>query len=249
MPDLLFADPDLAALYDLFAPPEGRGDFAFYLPLITEATAVLDVGCGTGALLHRARDRGHLGRLCGLDPAQGMLEQARKQPGIEWVLGDLSSVSWKSEFDLILMSGHAFQVFVGDDELRTALAAIGAALTDDGRFAFETRNPLAREWEQWDKLYSGQVTDSTGRVVRSKCVVEKVEGEIVDFSHTYTSSDWPGPKISHSRLRFLGGDSLSGFIADGGMRIEQQFGDWHYSPLTDTSPEIITIARKAEVDR
>ena len=32
-------------------------------------------------------------------------------------------------------------------------------------------------------------------------------------------------------------------------RIEQQFGDWHYSPLTDTSPEIITIASKAEIDR
>ena len=43
--------------------------------------------------------------------------------------------------------------------MRTALAAIGAALTNDGRFAFETRNPLAREWEQWDEQYSDQVAD------------------------------------------------------------------------------------------
>ena len=110
---------------------------------------VLDVGCGTGALLHRAREEGHPGRLCGNDPARGMLEQARQRSDIEWVLGDLASASWEREFDLILMSGHAFQVFLQDDELRTAIATIRSALTEDGRFAFETRNPMVRDWEHW----------------------------------------------------------------------------------------------------
>ncbi|MFI1396091.1 hypothetical protein [Streptomyces sp. NPDC020681] len=36
------------------------------------------------------------------------------------------------------MTGHAFQVLVEDDELRTALAAVRSALTGEGRFAFET---------------------------------------------------------------------------------------------------------------
>jgi len=34
------------------------------------APSVLDVGCGTGAMLHEARQLGHVGRLCGLDPAR-----------------------------------------------------------------------------------------------------------------------------------------------------------------------------------
>ena len=102
MPDRLFADPDLAVLYDLFSPWDGRGDFTFYLPLVMSAEAVLDVGCGTGALLHRAREEGHQGRLCGIDPALGMLEQARKRSDIEWVLGDLASASWEREFDLVV---------------------------------------------------------------------------------------------------------------------------------------------------
>ena len=87
------------------------------------ANVVLDVGCGTGALLHRARESGHAGRLCGLDPAFGMLEQARRRNDIEWIRGDLGSVAWEREFDLVVMTGHAFQVFVEDDELRRSLAA------------------------------------------------------------------------------------------------------------------------------
>jgi SAM-dependent methyltransferase len=146
--DRQFSDPSLAELYDMFHPWEQRDDLAFYLPLVMSAGAVLDVGCGTGLLLHRARQAGHAGRLCGLDPGAGMLAQARRRPDIEWVSGDLSSVHWDREFDLVVMTGHAFQVFVTDEELRSALASVRSALTGDGRFAFETRNPLARAWER-----------------------------------------------------------------------------------------------------
>src|SRR5947209_5347550 len=138
-----FTEDRLAALYDAFCPPpRQRDDFAFYLPLVMSARAVLDVGCGTGALLRLARESGHTGRLCGLDPASGMINQARRWPDIEWVHGDLSSVGWDREFDLVVMTGHALQEFVADDEIRVALAVIRSALIDGGHFAFETRNPL-----------------------------------------------------------------------------------------------------------
>src|SRR5712691_2281452 len=186
--DRAFADASLAELYDLFCPFEPLGDFRFYLPLVMAAQAVLDVGCGTGALLHRARQLGHTGRLCGLDPASGMLEQARKRADIEWVHGDLASVTWDREFDLIVMSGHAFQVYVEDDDLRASVAAIRRALTDTGRFAFETRNPLVREWEQWTPDNPDEVTDARGSRVRCDYEVQTpVEGDLVRFSSTFTS--------------------------------------------------------------
>jgi SAM-dependent methyltransferase len=147
MVDRLFSDPVLAALYDTFGA--GRRDFGFYLPIAMSAQSVLDVGCGTGALLHAAREAGHNGRLCGLDPADGMLQQARKRSDIEWILGDLGGITWDRQFDLVLMTGHAFQVFIEDNELRVGLAAIRSALTPGGRLAFETRNPLVRGWETW----------------------------------------------------------------------------------------------------
>src|SRR5580698_9596001 len=185
MVDLLFSDSTLAALYDLHCPTDQRGDFGFYLPLVMAAESVLDVGCGTGTMLHIAREAGHTGRLCGLDPAAGMLEQARKRSDIEWVLGDLASVSFDREFDLVVMTGHALQVLVEDRDLRAALAAIRSALTDDGCFAFETRNPLAREWERWTPDKFAEVIDADGAVVRmSREVQIPIQGDRVSFTHT-----------------------------------------------------------------
>ena len=205
-------------------------------------------GAGRELLLHRARDEGHHGRLCGIDPARGMLEQARKRSDIEWILGDLGAVSWEREFDLIVMTGHAFQVFVEDSELQTALAAIRSTLTEDGRFAFETRNPQVRAWERWDTEYTVQVTDNTGAVVLVECEIENpIEGDIVRLHHKFTSPSWCQPQVSHSTLRFLDVNSLSSFLVGAGLAIERQFGDWDRSPLADTAPEIITIARRIEV--
>src|SRR5918992_1455238 len=144
-----FTDLEQAALYDRMHPPGERSDFRFYLPMIMEARAVVDVGCGTGALLHMAREAGHSGRLVGLDPAIGMLELARRRSDIEWVRGDLSDVDYDREFELAVMTGHAFQELIADDEIRAAFVAVRSALTDGGRFAFETRNPALRGWERW----------------------------------------------------------------------------------------------------
>ena len=244
MVDRLFTERSLTELYDVFC--QGRGDFGFYLPLVMSAETVLDVGCGTGELLRLARQAGHTGRLCGLDPADAMLDQARTRSDIEWILGDLASVDWDQEFDLVVMTGHAFQVFVEDDEVRASLAATRSALTQDGRFAFETRNPLVRGWEGWTPDNAVEVTDGDGAVVRMAHKVETpVEGDVVRFTTTFTSLNWDRPQVSRSTLRFLDADSLVSFLSGAGLAIEEQFGDWERQPLTGISPEIITIATRA----
>jgi SAM-dependent methyltransferase len=243
--NLQFTDDRIAALYDEFYPPAQQDDLAFYLPLVMAAGAVLDVGCGTGALLRRAREDGHRGRLCGLDPASGMLNQARVRSDIEWVLGDLSSIRWECAFNLVVMTGHAFQELITDEEIRAGLAAIAAALTVGGRFAFETRNPLVRAWERWETDYTAEVTDANGALVRCEYRVETpVVGDVVRSSSTFSSTAWDRPVVSRGALRFLAADVLRAFLADAGLSIEAQFSDWTRQPFTDASPEIITIARR-----
>ncbi|HEX6498516.1 MAG TPA: class I SAM-dependent methyltransferase [Micromonosporaceae bacterium] len=243
MVDLAFADPSLAQLYDVLNP--WRPCDEFYLDLVMRATSVLDVGCGTGTLLRRARQAGHVGRLCGLDPAAAMLNQAREQPDVEWVLGDLTSRSWRAEFDLVVMTGHAFQVLLTDDEIRANLAAVRDALADSGRFAFETRNPLVRPWQRWTPEQAVEVVDAAGETVRVWHQVDHpVDGRLVTFTTTFDSPGRRTPRYSRSTLRFVGRDELSAFLSAAGFAVEAQFGDWDRAPVTDASPEIITVARR-----
>ncbi|EST32257.1 class I SAM-dependent methyltransferase [Streptomyces roseochromogenus] len=247
MVDHSFTDLTLAALYDTLNP-WGPGD-DFYLGLVREARSVLDIGCGTGRLLRRARTEGHRGRLMGLDPAAAMLVQARQaQPdGVEWVLGDTRVRRWDGEFDLVVMTGHAFQELVGDEEIRSCLRAVRAALGANGRFVFETRNPAARAWERWtpDRVYD--ITDADGTPVRVRHEVQGdgLSGGRVRFTETYEGDGWDAPRISPSVLRFLDNDALRDFLSDAGLNVVAQYGDWQRGPLTPASPEIVTVAERA----
>jgi hypothetical protein len=91
-----------------------------------------------------------------------------------------------------------------------------------------------------------EVVDEAGAAVRMSHEVNVVEGEVVSFTTTYTSPGWDEPKLSRSTLRFLDQKSLSAFLSDAGFLVEVQYGDWDRKPLTETSPEIITIARRSE---
>lgn len=243
MADLLFEDAYLARVYDLWHPRSVRDDYDYYLPMIMAAESVLDVGCGTGTLLHEARDLGHRGRLVGIDPAEGMLALAKSHDDIEWVPGDLQSAGWSQQFDLIVMTGHAFQAIVEDADLESFAAAVREALVPGGRFAFETRNPLARAWERWSSEYAATIDGPDGLLVTiTTGVVAPFDGRTVAFTHTFTGEHPALPRVSRSTLRFLDAEAVRQLLEGAGLRIESQFGDFDGSALTDASPEIITLA-------
>lgn len=205
--------------------------------------SVLDVGCGTGALLHRARDAGHVGRLCGLDPDAASLDIARRRSDIEWTIGVAASITWDNEFDVATMTGHAFQVLLTDEDVRTSLGAIHRALVDGGRFAFETRNPVARAWERWTPAHAKDFVDARGRPVRVSHEVVSVLGDLVMLTETTSEPGGRQLRADRASLRFLDVDTLASFLADAGFAIDAQYGDWDRRPLAPDSPEIITVAR------
>lgn len=242
MPDTYFTDEYLASLYDI-VENHGRQDEAFYLALARSADRVLDIGCGTGAMLHAARDAGHPGRLVGLDPAAGMLRQARRRTDIEWQQGYLPESGFAAEFDLAYMTGHAFQVLLDDAAVMELLRAVRRALVPGGHFAFETRNPHARAWEQWTPEHAKEITDPEGRQVRVWHEVERVDGELVTFTESFAVADQPEPHVSRSTLRFVTAEHLDHLLDEAGFAIDERYGDWDRSLMTPTSREIITVAR------
>jgi SAM-dependent methyltransferase len=244
--DAYFSDAYLASLYDVIER-HGGPDEAFYLHLARSADRVLDVGCGTGWLLHRARAEGHRGRLVGVDPAEGMLREARRRADVEWFAGYLSDAGFASEFDLAYMTGHAFQVLLDDAAITELLTAVRTALVQGGRFAFETRNPHARAWRRWTPEHGTEVTDRDGRRVRVWHEVERADGEFVTFTENFAVDGRHAPLVSRSTLRFVTTEHLDRLLTASGFVVEERYGSWDRRPFTPDSPEIITVARSTSV--
>lgn len=243
---MTFTDDDVAELYDLTNPwaAEQWPSDRFYNELVMAADSVLDVGCGTGQMLHQTRDRGHAGRLAGIDPDAASLRRARRREDVEWVGGKAADIAWKQEFDLATMVSHGFQCLITDDEIRASLAAIRGALRVGGRFAFETRHPQAEEWKQWTVGDSGDIPFPDGRVLRMSYRVE-VRDDVVDAIEVTALADGTVLREDAGSMRFLDVERLNAFLTEAGFGIEAQYGDWKRGPVTADSTEIVTIARTA----
>ncbi|CAM5439952.1 methyltransferase [Streptomyces spiroverticillatus] len=254
-----FTAADDAALYDILNPwdPEHRPDDGFYGSLVMAAGSVLDVGCGTGSLLCVARERGHRGRLTGLDPDRAALERARGKGarGVAWVEGPAADAGrlCGTGFALVTMTGHAFQCLVTDEEVRDSLSGVHEALRPGGRFVFDTRHPQARAWDRWNPVASEVRVElpggggGPGRPLRFWHEVDAVvesPSTVVDFHSTAAEPDGTVLRVDSSRLRFLRPAALNAFLAEAGFEVEAQYGDWARGPLAPGSAEIISVARK-----
>jgi ubiquinone/menaquinone biosynthesis C-methylase UbiE len=239
-----YQDLVLARLYDAMNPWGPSDDF--YLGYVMAAASVLDVGCGTGGLLARARADGHTGDLVGVDPAAGMLTVARaKRSDVDFVRATAAAMSLGRTFALLTMTGHAFQELLTDDQIAAALANFHRHLEPGGRLAFETRNPAYRAWERWTpELMSGWVTAPDGEVFDTEMEVLGVAGELVEMRGVYRSRHSGQSYVDTGSLRFVPPDQLRAFLADAGFTVEDRYGDWQRGPVTEASPEVIVIAHR-----
>lgn len=238
----LYADRRLAALYDAINPP--GPDYDFYVDLAEPAPKrLLDMGCGTGRLACAWAARGH--RVTGAEPATAMLAQARAKAegaGVEWVAAGAADLDLEARFDLIVMTGHVFQVFMSDAEIRAVLATLRRHLAPAGRLAFETRNPARREWESWTPESSREALTVEGLgSVEVHWDLRSVEGEEVVYETHVLLAD--GQRLMQAdRLRFIERAPLETLLRDSGFGRLTWYGDWDRSALTPSSPEIVVVA-------
>ena len=68
---------------------------------------------------------------------------------VRWVEADARDIRLDEQFDFVLLTGHAFQVFLTEDDKIAALKTIAAHLAPGGRFIFDSRNPEFRAWLDW----------------------------------------------------------------------------------------------------
>ncbi|UIJ36393.1 bifunctional 2-polyprenyl-6-hydroxyphenol methylase/3-demethylubiquinol 3-O-methyltransferase UbiG [Allobranchiibius sp. GilTou73] len=151
MPDAIFDDPRLAAVYDAF---EGdRSDLTAYRAIIGElgATSVLDIGCGTGVLALMLAADGVA--VHAVDPAGASLDVARSKPGahaVRWHRGTVEDLP-SLRVDVAVMTGNVAQVFTEDSQWDETLRVVHQMLRPGGHLVFESRRPERRAWEDWER--------------------------------------------------------------------------------------------------
>jgi len=222
VPDAIFANPRLAAIYD--AVDSDRSDLDHYLRIVEEfgATTILDVGCGTGTLACLLSERGL--DVVGVDPAEASLDVARGKPGandVRWVSGDATTLPPLS-IDMALMTGNVAQVFLDDANWRTTLAGIAAAVGESGTLVFETRQPALRDWERWTRDQSQRRVDiPLVGVVETWVELTDVSLPLVSFRHTYRFESDHAVLTSDSTLRFRNIEEVTSSLADTGWHLDE----------------------------
>lgn len=222
MPDAIFDDPRLAAVYDDLDPD--RSDLEAYAALVAELGAgkVLDVGCGTGTLALLLARAGV--EVVGVDPARASVEVARRKSGadrVTWIVGDATSLP-PLQVDLATMTANVAQVFLTDEDWLATLRGIRGALRPRGHLVFETRDPARRAWERWTREHTHEVVDipAVGAVETwTDLVSADVEAGLVRFHDTFVFHADGAVITSESTLRFRSREELDASLAETGFDV------------------------------
>ena len=242
-PNALYDDPELARFYD--ARDAARPDFDYCRALAGDAASVLDLGCGTGELaasLSAGRS------VTGIDPAGAMLDMARKRAGgdkVTWVEADARTVRLDRRFELVVLTGHSFQVFLTADDQTAVLATIAAHLAPGGRFIFDTRNPAcpARKTRSADETRRHFHHGRLGKVEAWNESTYDDQAGVLTYENAYRVSETGHVFSAIAQIRYTPQPDLDVMIADAGLFVEDWLGDWTGAPFQATSPEIIPIGR------
>ncbi len=222
MPDAHYEDPRLAQIYDLDSGWSEDRDFYLALPT-TAGQHILDMGCGTGLLCNAYAEKGH--HVTGADPSPAMLDVARRKPygaSIDWVQSAAQTFQSDKRFDLIIMTGHAFQVLLTEQDILAAFTAMKHHLRDGGMIVFESRNPDIEWSSRWN--YEMKLATSVGIVRESRHLISMTDG-IMQFDLRYQFPDGQ-VLVSESTLRFSSKETIERLLAASGLKANDIFGDW-----------------------
>jgi SAM-dependent methyltransferase len=222
MPDQIFENPRLVAIYDDLDGK--RRDLDHYLVIAKElkARSILDIGSGTGCFACLASKNGF--EVTALEPAQGSLDLARRKPNakeVRWILGDATSLPAMA-VDLAIMTGNVAQVFVTDQSWEASLAAVRESLLPNGHFVFEVRDPAQKAWLEWtrDKSYVRKDILGVG-IVEGWCEVTDVSTEFLSFRWTYVFGSDGQIITSDSTLRFRDRETIENSLKKSGYELRE----------------------------
>jgi hypothetical protein len=162
---------------------------------------------------------------------------------VEWVESSAQEYRSEQRYDLIVMTGHAFQCLLNDEEALAVLETMRLHLAAGGRVAFDTRNPRVDWAGEW------ATREPVVHIVHGEEVVETMEvtgkdGEFISFTTRWQFSH--KTLNMRSTLRFPSREHIEGLMGQAGLSVREVFGDWDAAPFeASRSREMIFMAERA----
>ncbi len=252
----------LAELYDL-EHDEITEDLAFYRDWVRRsgATAVLDLGCGSGRLFRALLDGGAQ-RIVGIDGSPALLERTERRIGederlaqaraggrIELAAGDVRHVRRRDRFGLVVLAGVIAHLG-GPEDAVEALSAVASVLEPDGRAIVDTLGPGGLPEHELPMSVDWEKRIGDRRVVRRSSLElnPTPEGLRVAYSTLTDLAEADGTiaRVPASfRLWYPSPSAVAALAEEAGLVVEAAFGSHDLAPLDDESERCIVVLRPA----
>jgi SAM-dependent methyltransferase len=229
---------------------------AFYAPWLRDDDAsVLELGCGTGAVLApmlalwRERNPGGAMRAVGVDASESMLARARAvDPTVDWRVGDLRTPPVAGVFDLVFCCFNTLQMLPDEASLRQAFASAAAHLSARGRFVFDLYLPNL-DWLRTERRDTPQREVVLGgrRVALRETSRYDEAARVFHLDWRLAPVDDPAETVAATRfeIRQVSPEELADAVASAGLVVEAAFGDLDRSPAHPRARKQILACRRA----
>jgi len=213
----------------------------FYLKSAIEyGEPILELACGTGRVTIPIAKEGL--SIAGLDLLNTMLKEAKrksKEAGvkIDWVEANMTDFYLNKEFNLVIMSGCAFNWFLELESVEKCLSCVKKHLKPKAGFIFDAFNPdlniLIRDPSKAYPNAEYQDPDGRGLVIVSESTRYDKTTQIIKVRLSYSIAD---KTINNElRLRIFFPQELDAILKYNGFKINAKYGDFDQTPFTSDS--------------
>lgn len=219
-------------------------DDEFFLALLKKLSIdkLADLGCGTARLTSHFAKAGY--RIIAINPNEEAIEYAKSKKctgDVTWVVGDSSNLQ-ENTFDAVIMTANVAQVFLTDKSWQQTISDVYRALKPGGHFIFDTRNPLAKVWEQWEKDRSPDfaVDHKSGEKLEVWTECEGFVEDVYTFYETVKNARTDEVLIHKKmQLKFRTQEEIEESLQRAGFSTIQVYGDWAFEQANTETKSFI----------
>ena len=237
----LYSDPSLAQFYNVNQTV--RQDYDYCVQWTKNANSILDLRCGTGTLASLFSNRINV---VVVDPAKAMLDIAASQiknQNISWVVGGARNIRLGQRFDFVILSGHAFQVFLTKEDQLQVLMTIAAHLNQGGQFIFDSRNPSfpqSKERTKPQTLHKFLHPEHGEMEAWNESTYDTLN-HILTYTNSYRVLKTSEVMSAQENICYPPQTDIAGLMTEAGLQVKKWLGDWDGGPYHPKSREIIPI--------